>query len=219
MAITIVVGTVGNPRDDERYAPVALDSIEKLNGDGVFIRKSHLEGREDTYVEVSYSGKVVDRREMNGARDSDFLAMVETDPGVFMEVEYASTSHYTYGNGCKIDATEDVQHRYAQYRETLKAQEQVRSEIRSCQYSIDKAKEIQKGDSVVVVKGRKVPKGTSGVVFYIGPDQYKQSGNRIGFRDADGTVYWTSDANLENPDWMQRLDPILVTRARKHNLI
>lgn len=48
-----------------------------------------------------------------------------------------------------------------------------------------------------------MPKGTEGVVFWIGIrnyDRYNRSGyevTRIGFKDEFGTVYWTSADNVE----------------------
>lgn len=58
---------------------------------------------------------------------------------------------------------------------------------------------------VIVVKGRKVPKGTKGTCFYIGSTCYGKYGDpwgiytkfRVGIRDSEGTVYWTSIDNIE----------------------
>jgi hypothetical protein len=48
---------------------------------------------------------------------------------------------------------------------------------------------IEKGCEVVVFKGRKVPKGTTGVVFWLGECNY--SGKpKIGFRTKDGETIW-----------------------------
>ena len=51
-----------------------------------------------------------------------------------------------------------------------------------------------KGQEVTVVKGRKIPKGTTGIVFYSGEGQW---GWRIGFRTADGQELWTNLSNVE----------------------
>ena len=55
-------------------------------------------------------------------------------------------------------------------------------------------KEPKKGDRAVVVKGRKVPKGTVGVIIWEGSNQY---GPRIGLKDDDGKVHWTATSNVE----------------------
>ena len=65
--------------------------------------------------------------------------------------------------------------------------------------AVSAAKSVAKGKTVVVVKGRKVPKGTTGEVFWIGEGDF---GFRAGLKDAAGTVHWTANSNLEvvNPD-------------------
>lgn len=57
-----------------------------------------------------------------------------------------------------------------------------------------KALYAMKGQTVKVVKGRKVPIGTEGVVFWVGESQY---GWRVGFEDAEGTTHWTAASNVE----------------------
>lgn len=55
--------------------------------------------------------------------------------------------------------------------------------------------EIVKDQTVVVVKGRKVPKGTTGRVFWIGVDAYDKP--KIGFLDAAGQKHWTAASNVQ----------------------
>lgn len=58
---------------------------------------------------------------------------------------------------------------------------------------------------VKVVKGRKVPKGTEGVVFWMGSYCHSPYGDpwgiyttyRCGLKDDSGEVYWTSLDNVE----------------------
>jgi hypothetical protein len=52
-----------------------------------------------------------------------------------------------------------------------------------------------KGQTLVVVKGRKVPIGTTGVCFYSGEGRY---GWRVGFETAAGETVWT---DVKNVDW------------------
>ena len=56
---------------------------------------------------------------------------------------------------------------------------------------------VQKGKSVVVVKGRKVPHGVRGVVFWEGEGGLHNHGLRIGIKDAADTVHWTAASNVE----------------------
>jgi hypothetical protein len=55
--------------------------------------------------------------------------------------------------------------------------------------------QIVKGATVTVVRGRKVPKGTTGVVFWVGTDSYDKP--KIGIRDDAGVTHWTATANVE----------------------
>lgn len=47
-----------------------------------------------------------------------------------------------------------------------------------------------------VVKGRKVPVGTQGMIFWVGLDQYKEDGIRVGI-EANGQKHYTDAANIE----------------------
>lgn len=51
-----------------------------------------------------------------------------------------------------------------------------------------------KGETIKVVKGRKVPVGTEGVCFWVGENQY---GWRVGFSTAEGETCWTALSNVE----------------------
>jgi hypothetical protein len=56
------------------------------------------------------------------------------------------------------------------------------------------------GKRVAVVKGKKVPVGTSGTVFYVKRSIYGNSvtgTTRIGFETEDERVYWTDKNNLQ----------------------
>jgi hypothetical protein len=55
--------------------------------------------------------------------------------------------------------------------------------------------EIIKGQTVVVAKGRKVPKGTTGTITWIGEDNYGKA--RVGIRTDDGETVFTAQDNVE----------------------
>ena len=55
---------------------------------------------------------------------------------------------------------------------------------------------IVKGQTVTVAKGRKVPLGTTGVVFWTGTDSYDTV--KAGFRTADGEKFFTAVSNLKS---------------------
>lgn len=54
---------------------------------------------------------------------------------------------------------------------------------------------IVKGMRVIVARGRKVPKGTTGIVVWIGDDAY--GGQRCGVKDDAGATHWTALGNLD----------------------
>jgi hypothetical protein len=77
-----------------------------------------------------------------------------------------------------------------------------------------------RGKTVVVARGRKVPKGTTGELFWTGAGRF---GTRAGVRKADGSVVWTALNNLDvvNPDDYVDLDalrrvPNFDTDARRY---
>lgn len=55
--------------------------------------------------------------------------------------------------------------------------------------------QILKGATVAVVKGRKIPVGTTGVVIWVGEDSWGKA--RVGFKDESGETFWTAASNVE----------------------
>lgn len=57
----------------------------------------------------------------------------------------------------------------------------------------DAGKKVEKGGTVKVVRGRKVPLGTTGKVIWKGESRF---GWRVGIKDATDTVHWTALGNV-----------------------
>lgn len=78
----------------------------------------------------------------------------------------------------------------------------------------DAANALAKGKMVEVVKGRKVSKGTTGVVIWLGASNF---GPRVGFKDDAGTVHFTAASNVTVTDGWDHFDvePWLLTDDRK----
>lgn len=144
-----------------------------------------------------YEGAVLGTWEHNGSEDSDFYALVWDGEGL-RSIEYATTRGWTYHNGAVADATAEVREaaRAALIERDIKAWAEATA--------IDAAT-VTKGKTVRVTKGRKVPIGTEGEVFWLGENRY---GWRVGIKDADGTVHWTAEANVEVVDAEQYLTPL-----------
>lgn len=82
---------------------------------------------------------------------------------------------------------------------------------------------VEKGDYVIVVRGRKVVKGTEGVIFWMKDDEYSYNYHskecdkqRIGIKDDMGEVHWTTDNNVVvmDPDLPDIADYIGETEYR-----
>lgn len=142
---------------------------------------------EPLYMETSHIGLVLDEGERNGYDDSDFYAIVwNPTTNATDEITYASTRGWTYPNSATVDATPEVR---AAYQAHLEAK-------RDAWHKAQAAKEaltVGKGKTVEVFKGRKVPVGVKGVIFWVGVGQY---GERVGIKDAKGAVHWTASANV-----------------------
>jgi len=77
------------------------------------------------------------------------------------------------------------------------------------------AAQIVKGSRVKVVRGRKVPQGTEGVVFWMGdgstggPLWAQRSTTRLGIKTDDGVTHWVNDASYcvnVNPRTVEQID-------------
>lgn len=90
------------------------------------------------------------------------------------------TSHYDDADQADFDANRAF---WAGQAAAAKAQEAARQALFAL-----------KGQTLVVVKGRKVPHGTTGVCFYSGEGKF---GWRVGFETAAGETVWTDVRNVK----------------------
>lgn len=145
---------------------------------------------------VEYEGCVLRTYEHNGYHDSDFYAeCVNIENGTIDTIEYDTTR--CGGNGsATVDLTES---NYRQYQRKA----YMRQIANSLKYNKKSAANVDIGKEVVVVKGRKVPIGTKGIVFWrkeVNYDCYNRWYNatmRIGIKDSNGVVYWLNESNVE----------------------
>lgn len=117
---------------------------------------------------AEYEGRILAMRERNGYHDSDFSALVETAPGKFTWIEYATTRFpCPWPMTAPLNATDEVLDRY----EAAQAadRESIRQELD--RYN---ARSANKGATVRVTGGRK-HKGKEGRVFWQGLDHYKSN--------------------------------------------
>jgi len=97
-------------------------------------------------------------------------------------------------NEVTIDATPEVRAAFEAYKAEQKALKRAEEAARYAAIEAARAKEPRRGRTIKVVKGRKVPKGTTGVCIWIGNGHY---GIRVGLKTADGEVFFTAASNVE----------------------
>lgn len=151
--------------------------------------------------DVRYEGCVIGTYEHNGYEDSDFYAICWDDKKqAVVDVEY-DTTRCGGGGYAEIDATDEVlQKVYRYYRKLGRSLFDNRT-------NIEQAKAFGKGDTVVVIRGRKIPKGTVGKVFWIG-DCYNQfsyrTEKRVGI-EVDGQRMFLPAEYVERDNWQAHL--------------
>ena len=161
--------------------------------------------------DIQYQGCVLDTYEHNGAWDSDWYALCwDREKRKIVEVEYDTTRCGGSGKA-EIDATEEV------LREAYRYFYQTERERFDKVWNAKQAKEYEKGDEVIVIKGRKIPKGTVGKVFWKGQSfnpYSRQYEERVGI-EIDGERKFLSAEYVENANWERRL---LRGKARKRRI-
>lgn len=151
--------------------------------------------------EPEYVGCVLDTYERNGYSDSDWYAVCwDEEKQAVVEVNY-DTTRAGGGGWADIDiTTENLRKAYRYY---------YRRERQWFDWvgNPAQAKSITKGDMAVVIKGRKVPQGTVGKVFWVGivTNHYTyRSEKRVGI-EVDGERLFLPMEYVENADWKSRL--------------
>jgi hypothetical protein len=150
----------------------------------------------------TYVGRCIQDREMNGYNDSDwYMTVYEPETDSFNEILFATTRGWTYpAMGSKPDATPEVIAKWESYQRRLAEKSQaIRETIETMTPDV--------GKTVEVIKGRKVPKGLVGVVFWVGAgtkytpnygySRHQRVANRLGIKDSQGNTYWTSEDNVQ----------------------
>ena len=159
-------------------------------------------------TEPEYVGCVLSAYELNGYNDSDWYAVCwDREQQKLVEVEY-DTTRAGGGGRAEIDATQEV------LREVYRWYKRMGREHFDCCTNPSNAKKVQKGDTVRVVRGRKVPKGTEGVVFWVGTryNQYsRMDEERVGIEVAGERGFLNAEY-VEVIGWEARL---VTGRERK----
>ena len=183
------------------------------------IRYSHKQ-EDGTYIhEDSYVGTTLIEREENYADDSDFYALCwDEEKQAVIRVDYATT-RFAGGGNATVDATLEA---------ILKAEDWVEKQFKVLLQKRNERDSVVPlvGRQVKVVRGRKVPIGTEGRVFYYKQHSYGYGRSwekefRVGIETADGTKYFTAAKNVEvlNPLSYIQTDEELSLLAKKYHSI
>lgn len=141
-------------------------------------------------VRTEHAGLVVGLREYNGYDDSDFYAIVwDPSESAPFEVMYGTTRGYMM-SGAEVDAPPEIMSAYKAYRDAQRAEYEASLAARDAAIP-------SVGKRVRVIRGRKVPAGTTGDVIWYGPDNYRRGASRVGIKDDAGNKHWTSASNVE----------------------
>lgn len=151
--------------------------------------------------EPEYVGCTLDTWEHNGYHDSYWYALVwDKESQELKQIEYDTTAA-AGGGWAKIDATGEVLREvYRHYKKSV-------TDFFDSTENPERAKQIKKGDMVLIVKGRKVKKGTQAQVFWVGTryNPYsRQNEERIGI-EVDGERVFIAMENAELIGWQDRL--------------
>lgn len=161
--------------------------------------------------EVRYEGCVINTYERNGYNDSDWYAECwDRQKKKIVTVEY-DTTRCAAGGRAEINATPDV------LREVYRMWRNVGRELFDKHENEAEAKKFEKGDTVLVIRGTKVKKGTVGVVFWKGT-RYNCYSHRYEARigiEVDGEHMFLAEEYAINANWKGRL---LTGKARKQKI-
>lgn len=189
--------------EGERYANYPGGRIETR-------QSLYLNSKGERYTQVfsiHHEGLVIASRERNYHDDSDFYALVWNPETKRVEEHGVGTTRMggTDDNYAAADLADEYKADYRQY--LIDEQEKAlrlydRQEWQRAAY--EAVTPGRKGQTVRVVKGRKVPVGFEGVIIWAGESGPSwRSSTRIGIKSADGDVQFTAASNcvvVADPD-------------------
>ena len=146
-------------------AEAAVEAMPYFDS-SVDLKKEILENKKEVFYITAFQKKVVDiqTEEFNG-NQKYFAVVFDEFTNSFRKIQVRTTQYETSNNCANADAPQELIERY---REIIEYEEKQK-------IAIGDAREhdlIKKGDRVTVVSGKKVEKGTTGIVFWTGMDSW-----------------------------------------------
>ena len=154
----------------------------------------------DGVTKEYYRGCVVHWYERNGYEDSDWYADVWDEETQELKAVLFDTTRAGGSGHAELDATDDVLRKVYRFKKRL-------ATSRFDYKNVEKAKKARKGDTVRIIKGRKVKKGLEVPVFWAGTRYNRYSRmdeERIGV-EVDGERVFIAAENAEVVGWEDRL--------------
>ena len=175
-----------NITSSPEYVPVGAVNLRDISRD---YRQSNFPEDWKLYIYETHNGLCLETFERNYHDDSDFMMTVwNLEKNIPENICFASTRGWSYPSyGSKPDATPEIQEKYDAWKEVSRIKSLAAAEAKE-------AATPRKYKTIRVVRGRKVPIGTVGVVFWVGSNRF---GEAVGFKDERGTAMFTSIKNVE----------------------
>lgn len=132
-----------------------------------------------------------EERIMSDVWDYVNYAVAMTPDGQFETVRMVN---FDVESSVEVDANEAVLALHRAHCQAVQMEGAKAAAKREAEIAAERAKEPAKGKTIVVVRGRKVPKGTKGVCFWMGSSYY---GTRLGLKTDSGETVWVDARNCE----------------------
>jgi hypothetical protein len=157
----------------------------------ISIMETTVETPKCDYYDRDFTGCVLGVTENNGYHDSDFFAIVwDEEQGCVRTIEDGTTRAYAPSKYSRADATPEVMAKARAWWSKEIGPKQAYSVLMGHRASIDVGCEVE------VIKGRNLPKGTTGQVVWKGKDAFNPRAYRIGIRLINGTRVFTAMSNV-----------------------
>lgn len=132
----------------------------------VDLKKEILENKKEVFYITAFQKKVVDVHSETYEGHQKYFAVIFDDfTNSFRTIQIKTTQYETNNNSATADASAELLEKYQNIVEYEEKQKLAIGDAREHDL-------IKKGDRVTVVSGRKVEKGTTGIVFWTGVDSW-----------------------------------------------
>jgi hypothetical protein len=146
-------------------AEAAVTAMPYFDSSVELIKETRDKGKE-VYFIVAYQEKVVGiDRIVNGDFTEYWAVVFDEYVNTFRQIKYATTAYRCDDHSASVDAPAELIQKHMDYNFYVENQTRAISDARELDI-------IKKGNWVEVVRGKKVPTGMTGLVFWMGSDSW-----------------------------------------------